>query len=115
MERVIRTPHHCRLGKMRNHLFEQLETFGVEIDRCHHRKPGDVSPGMGRALDQARSNRIKDETHDDGNRGGRTFGHLSADGAVHDHDVNLAADACGAIFRLGNTKLSTRDSSRIGY
>ena len=68
--RRVWIPQDCDPGESGNSFLEQLQPLCGELAR-HHREPGDVSARMREVRDQAGSDRIADDGHDDwdGGRG----------------------------------------------
>ncbi len=50
VKRMIWIPYDGRAGEPGLHFLEQLQPFGIEVNRGHHRETGDVTPGFAKLL-----------------------------------------------------------------
>ena len=94
MVRRIWIPDHCHPGQSWDRFLEQLHPLGAELDR-HHREPRDVSARMREVRDQAGSNRISDERHDDGDGRRGALDRSGRGRTIHDDQIGFALDQVG--------------------
>jgi hypothetical protein len=83
--------HACFLVEACGIVALQLEPFGAEVGR-HYCVPGDASARMREVRDQAGSDRIGCQDHDDGDRGCGALRFARPDRTVRDNHIKLAPD-----------------------
>src|SRR5215470_18489518 len=71
--RRLWVPYDSDPRKRWDRLLKQLQPLGAEL-RKHDREPRDVSAGLREILDQAGSDGIRDDSHDDRDRRGGALG-----------------------------------------
>ncbi len=98
MVRSGRIPQDDDPAKAWYRLLEQLQPFGAEF-RQHDRQPGDVSPRSRKTCDDAGSDRIGDDRHDDGDGGRGALSRLGCLCGVRDDHIDFALNEVGGQLR----------------
>ena len=96
--RCMRIPQDCHPSDSGNSFPEQLQPLGAEFGK-HRRESGDVAARVREAGDQAGSDWITDDGHDDGNGRRGALDRQGCNRVLHDDHLDLAMNQVGDQLR----------------